>query len=314
MSMLPLRTVSILTLAASLTALPACATIKPNQVGVKQTFGRLHDDVKPPGLIVVNPLTTRVIRVPVQTINLNIVEDLPSAEGLTVRSETSVLYSPRSIDVPRLIRETGEFYERDLILPVFRSAAADVCSRFDAKDMHSARRADIELAIHTRMSEVLAPKGIIVEQVLLKSVKLPPRISESIERKLEAEQDALRLGFVAEQQRREMDRQIIQEEGQKEMARIRAEGQQQAALLTAQARADAAVIEAQGKAKATEIEAEALRTYNAALNQTLSRNVLELKRIEAFQQIGASPNTKMMFVDGQSQLVNVLGQGPWSNK
>lgn len=288
-----------------------CAVVKPNQVGVKQTLGKLQDTVRSPGPVGVNPFTTKLIRVTVQTRNLSISEDLPSAEGLTVRSETSILYAIKSSEVPRLVRETGLFYERDLILPVFRSAAADICSQFDAKDMHSSRRGTIELAIQERMADTLAEKGIIVEQVLLKSVKLPDRISESIERKLEAEQDALRLAFVADQQRREMDRQIIKEEGEREMARIKAEGAQQAQLITAKATAESTVIAAEGKARATEIEAAALRTYNAALNATLSKNVLELRRIEAFQALGSAPSTKIMMLDGKSSMVNVLGQGPW---
>ena len=35
------------------------------------------------------------------------------------------------------MREVGKRYESEMIMPVFRSAAADVTSRFLAKDMHS---------------------------------------------------------------------------------------------------------------------------------------------------------------------------------
>lgn len=287
-----------------------CAVVKPNQVGVKQTMGRLKDDVKGPGAVLVNPLTSKVVRVQVATKNLSIQEDLPSSEGLTVTSESSILYSVRAADVPRLLKETGTFYERDLILPVYRSAAADICSRYDAKDMHSSLRSEIEHEIRKRMDELLSPKGIVVESVLLKNIKLPARIAESIERKLESEQEALRLGFVAEQQRREMERQIIQEEGQREMARIRAEGQRQAQLIAAEAQAQATVIKAEAEAKATEIEAEAVRAYNLMLNTTLSPRIIELKRVEAFEAIGRGPNTKILLHDGKSQLINVLGGSP----
>ena len=284
-----------------------CAIVRPNQVGVKQTLGRLHDDVKEPGAVFVTPLTTKVVRVQVATTNLAIQENLPSREGLTVQSESSILYSVRASDVPDLLRDTGRFYERDLILPVYRSAAADVCSRYDAKDMHSSRRGEIEQEIRKRMDEILSPKGIIVESVLLKSIKLPQRIAESIERKLESEQEALRMGFVAEQQRREVERKIIEEEGQREMASIRAEGQRQAALIAAEADAQSVLIRAEAKAKATVIEAEAMQAYNEMLNRTLTPRVIELKRVEAFEAIGKGPNTKLLLHDGKSQLINVLG-------
>ena len=66
-----------------------CATVRPNQVGVKQTLGRLKDDVKGPGPVAINPFVTKVVKIQVATANLAIEEDLPSREGLTVRSESS---------------------------------------------------------------------------------------------------------------------------------------------------------------------------------------------------------------------------------
>lgn len=284
-----------------------CAIVRPDQVGVKQTFGRLSDEVKQPGPTTINPFTTRLIKVQIQTRNLSIDESLPSREGLTIRSESSILYSIKASHVPRLIRETGLFYEQDLILPVYRSAAADICSQYDAKDMHSARRGEIENAIRQRMAEVLSPKGVLIESVLMKNIRLPERISESIERKLEAEQEAMRMAFVAEQQRREMERQIIEKEGQKEMARIKAEGERDALLLAAEAAASARVMGARAEAEAITIEAEAMRDRNDMLNSTLSKNILDMKRIEAFQSIGASPNSKVLMLDGKSNVLNLLG-------
>jgi len=281
--------------------------IKPDQVGVKQRFGKLASDVEMPGAVALNPFTTKIIRLQVRTKNLAIEENLPSREGLTIFSESSVLYSLKASEAPRLISETGLFYERDLILPVYRSAAADICSQYDAKDMHSSKRGEIENAIRERMAIILDPKGILIESVLLKNIRLPERISESIERKLEAEQDALRLAFVADQQRREMERQIIQEEGQKEMARIKAEGRQQATVIEAEAAKTARIIEAEAKARSLEIETEAMREFNKMLSATMTSNILEMKRIEAFKEIGASENTKVMMLDGKSSIINLLG-------
>lgn len=57
-----------------------------DQVGVKRTFGRISESVRQPGIVGFNPFTTRVLRVPISTMNLPIVENLPSKEGLTIRS------------------------------------------------------------------------------------------------------------------------------------------------------------------------------------------------------------------------------------
>jgi hypothetical protein len=46
-------------------------------------------------------------------------------------------------------------YERNIILPVFRSAVADVTARFFAKDMHTGERGTIERAIQEQMTKLL---------------------------------------------------------------------------------------------------------------------------------------------------------------
>ncbi len=273
----------------------SCATVMPDQVGVIRKFGKLENNVRQPGLVGFNPFTTKVVKVPVRTMNLAIVENLPSKEGLTIRSESSILYRIKSDAVPQILLETGMQYEEMLILPVFRSAASDICSKYDAKDMHSSKRAEIEKEIKERLIEVCAPKGFIIEAVLLKSISLPDGLSRSIEAKLEAEQDALRMQFVLDRQRQEAQRQIIDAEGAKEIAKIQAEGKK-----------NATIIDSEAKARSMEIEAEGMKKANEQISESLTPNMLKLKQIEAFQKLSTSPNAKTIVTDGKSPMVNVL--------
>jgi regulator of protease activity HflC (stomatin/prohibitin superfamily) len=273
-----------------------CATVMPDQVGVKRTFGRIQENVRPPGPVGFNPFTTRLVRVPIRTMNLAIIENLPSKEGLTIRSESSILYRIKPNSVPQILKETGMEFEEMLILPVFRSAASDVCSKYFAKDMHSAKRAEIEGEIKKRLVEVCEPKGFVIESVLLKSIMLPAGLSKSIEAKLEAEQDALRMEFVLDRQKQEAQRQIIDAEGAKEIARIQAEGKK-----------NATIIDSEAKARGNEIEAEGIKKANELISLSLTPNVLKFKQIEAFQLLSASPNTKTIITDGKTPIVNMLG-------
>ncbi len=276
--------------------LTSCATVLPDQVGVKRRFGRIQDKVRQPGLVGFNPFTTRLIRVPIRTMNLAITENLPSKEGLTIRSESSILYRIKPSSVPQILKETGMEYEEMLILPVFRSAASDICSKYDAKDMHSAKRTIIEQEIKNRLVEVCEEKGFVIESILLKSISLPAGLSKSIEAKLEAEQDALRMQFVLDRQRQEAQRQIIDAEGIKEIARIQAEGKKNATILASEA-----------KAKSNEIEALGIKNANEMINSSLSPNVLKFKQIEAFEKLSSSPNAKIIVTDGKAPMMNILG-------
>ncbi|RTQ43588.1 prohibitin family protein, partial [Hymenobacter gummosus] len=93
-----------------------------------------------------------------------------SKEGLSIASDISILYRVKADQVPNILQTTGRDYENIMILPVFRSAAADVGARYFAKDMHSAERAVIEKAIQAQMNEVLAARGFDIENVLLKNI------------------------------------------------------------------------------------------------------------------------------------------------
>lgn len=273
----------------------SCSIIKPHQVGIKSNLGKISERVKKPGPVIFNPFLTRVIKVNIRTANLSIKENLPSKEGLTILSESSILYHIKSEDVPKLIKETGLSYEDNLILPVFRSAASDVCSKYFAKDMHSAKRSEIEREIQKRLSEVCEPKGFIIEAVLLKSITLPSGLTRSIETKLEAEQEALRMEFVLDRQKKEVERQVIEAEGAKRTNVIQSE-----------ARAESAIIESEGKARSIEIEAKANKAANDLLNSSITPNILKMNQIQAFIKLSNSPNTKTIITDGKGNVFNML--------
>ncbi|MFN5653576.1 MAG: prohibitin family protein, partial [Flavobacteriia bacterium] len=268
---------------------------RPHQVAVKSKLGKIDNKVRMAGPVAYNPFITKVIKVNVRTMNLSIKENLPSKEGLTILSESSILYHIKAEDVPKVIKETGLNYEENLILPVFRSAASDVCSRYYAKDMHSAKRNEIEQEIRKRLAEVCEEKGFVIEAVLLKSISLPQGLTRSIEAKLEAEQEALRMEFVLDRQKKEMDRQLIEAEGAKKNAIIQAE-----------AKAQTAILEAEGRAKSIEIEAKANKAANDMLNSSLTPNVLKMNQIQAFMKLSTSPNTKTIITDGKGGVINML--------
>ena len=118
----------------------------------------------------------------------------------------------------------GIDYESTVILPVFRSAVADISSKYFAKDMHSGNRAEIEKAIKDLMMQTMHGKGIDVQNVLLKSIQLPRTLSKAIEEKLESEQQAQRMEFVLQGAKREAERKIIEAQGVSDANKIISQG------------------------------------------------------------------------------------------
>ncbi|MCG9911655.1 MAG: prohibitin family protein [Flavobacteriales bacterium] len=201
----------------------SCAIIRPGEVGVRSSFGKLKGEVKTSGMIVYNAFATKVIKIPTRTINRELNINLPSKEGLTIQSDISILYHIKGEKAKELIQNIGLEYDQ-IITSVFRSAAADVCARYFAKDMHSGERDKIEKEICAKMNENLRPRGFEIESVLLKSIVLPAGLAKAVESKLEAEQQAQQMDFVLMRERKEAERKKVEAEGTRDAQLILSEG------------------------------------------------------------------------------------------
>jgi prohibitin 1 len=283
----------------------SCTIIRQGEVGVKRRLGKIDPEYVQQGPKGYNFLTTTIIKVPTRTVNIEVKPDLPSKEGLTIRSEISILYRMKPEAAPKIVQNIGLNYESEVILPVFRSASADVTAKFLAKDMHSGERGQIEQAIRKQMTDILEPKGFVIDNVLMKSINLPSGLARTIEEKLQAEQEAQRMEFVKEREKRDAERRIIEAEGKKEIARIQAEGERNASIIQAEGRKSIIEIEALGKANAMKIEATAVKMANDTINKTLTPTILKLRQIEAFRALSNSNNSKLILTDGKTPFLSL---------
>lgn len=207
----------------------SCAVIQPGEVGLKTRFGRLTDVEREAGPAAIGA-GIRYLRLPTRSLNLEVSVVLPSAEGLNVQADVSILYHLERDRLREIAEDIGMSWERTVVLPVFRSAVADVCARYQAKDMHSGQRGEIEERIRERMNANLSHRGIVTEAVLMKSIQLPDRLYRAIESKLAAEQEADRMTFVLAAEEREAERRRIEATGIRDAQNILADGLSDAIL------------------------------------------------------------------------------------
>jgi regulator of protease activity HflC (stomatin/prohibitin superfamily) len=214
----------LLTAVGVFTFLSSCTVVREGEVGVKRTLGKYREAPLDQGVVAYNPFTTTIVKVSTQTENMEVELNLPTKEGLNIRAAISILYHLDGQSAPDVLRKLGPDYERSVILPVFRSAVADVSARYFAKDMHTGERAVIEDAIKKQMETTLEGRGITIETVLVKSIELPANLARAIEEKLEAEQQSFRMEFILTQTRQEAEQKRIEAEGVRDAQLIIAEG------------------------------------------------------------------------------------------
>lgn len=123
-----------------------------------------------------------------------------------------------------LYTNVGVNYAEVLIQPEAASIIRGLTSESDAKALYSSGRHKIEDGVMTELAQSLGEKGIIIENVMLKDLKLPESLTSSIEMKAQAEQESAQMEFVLARERQEAERKAIEAQGVADFQRIVSQG------------------------------------------------------------------------------------------
>jgi prohibitin 1 len=198
-------------------------TIPAGHVGVKDFFGQVSSQTLPPGIRLVVPLTS-VVRMSVQTQEIKEIAEVPSQEGLILSLETSLLFQLDPAKAAEIYRTVGSSYIGTIVEPQFRSAIREVTASYEAKALYSAERERIATEILALFRRLAGERGIVVQQVLLRKIGLPPVVSNAIQEKLRREQEAEQMKFVLQKEQQEAERKRIEAQGIADFQRIVAQG------------------------------------------------------------------------------------------
>ena len=198
-------------------------TVPAGHVGVKDFFGNVSADALSPGIHVVVPLTG-VVRMSVQTQEIKEVAEVPSQEGLILNLETSLLYQLDPAKAAEIYKTVGPDYVGTIVEPQFRSAIREITASYEAKALYSAERERIAGEIFALFRRLASDRGIIVHQVLLRKIGLPPVVANAIQEKLRREQEAEQMKFVLQKEQQEAERKRIEAQGIADFQRIVAQG------------------------------------------------------------------------------------------
>jgi prohibitin 1 len=194
-------------------ALLQCFTIIPaGHTGVIDFLGYVSDNTLKPGVNLVNPMAN-VEKMSIMTQELKELMSVPSKEGLSVDLEISLLYKLDSEKANDIYKTVGPSYADIILVPQFRSVVRGVTARYEAKALYTASREKLASEILTELEHLVGPRGIIVEQAPLRQIKLPERLTKSIEEKLQAEQESQRMEFILTREKQEADRKRIEAKG-----------------------------------------------------------------------------------------------------
>ncbi len=117
-------------------------------------------------------------------------------------------------------QKIGPDYMEVVVSPNVRSVMRTVTAAHTASALYSEARESVAQAMVAEMRKILQPRGIMIENVLLRDIKLPATLKASIEAKQQADQDAQRVDFVLQKERQEAERKRIEAQGISDFQRI----------------------------------------------------------------------------------------------
>lgn len=228
-------------------------------VGVVEVFGKVDQQTLPAGVHLVNPFAN-VIPFSIRLKDIKETVTATSSEGLDLSIDVSLQYRLESNQAQSVYTSIGTD-ESEIVISRFRAIIREITANYLAKDIYSEKRQAIAQQMREELQRNLEPLGFTVEDTLLRQVTLPEKIKVAIEQKLEAEQLSQQQKFVNDQKRQELD---------------------------------FAVEKATKEAQRQKIEAAGVAEANRLMSQGLTKQILQLKAIEASTKLAESSNSKVV--------------------
>jgi regulator of protease activity HflC (stomatin/prohibitin superfamily) len=203
----------------------AVVQVDAGEVGVQSVFGKVQPSTLNSGLNFVNPLAKVVVfDAKTQNYTMSSVHDegdkagddairVLTKDGLEVVVDLTVLYRILPSEAPRVLREIGEDYKDKVVRPITRTMIRDNAVYYDAVGLYSLKRNEFQQRIYQDIEKNFKKRGLVLEQLLIRNINLPTSVKQTIESKINAEQDAQKMQFVLQKEKQEAERKRVEAQG-----------------------------------------------------------------------------------------------------
>ena len=147
-----------------------------------------------------------------------------SSNLLKIEMDMTVFYQPDLKNLGLLEIERGKNYEEKVVVPAMRSVSREVIAKYLPEEFNTTRRDEIQSEIDERMREKLGENYLQLNDVLIRNIRLPRKLEEAIERKLQQEQESLEYEFRLDKAAKEAERMRIEAEGIRDYQEIVSRG------------------------------------------------------------------------------------------
>jgi regulator of protease activity HflC (stomatin/prohibitin superfamily) len=206
--------------------------VPPGNVGVVIVFGKVQETTLKNGLHLVNPFAT-VEKMSIRTEEYTM-SGMPregqvkgddaiqalTSEGLMVRLDVTVWYKLIPEGASEVYSTLGLNYVDKIVRPAARTSIRNVISNYKVEDIYTQNRESVSIQISENLRAAVKERNVEIERVLLRDVKLPAKVQNEIDAKMAAKQEAEKMEFVLDKEKREAERKAVEAQGISDANRI----------------------------------------------------------------------------------------------
>ena len=203
-----------------------------------------------------------------------------SVEGLSIGVDVAAHYALDPNRIGTIARDLPANVGADVVAPAVQGVIYRVFTRYTVREIFSSRRAEIQQAIETELRPKLAANGIVLRELQIGKVDLPPDYKHGMEALLAEELESEKMRFTLELKDKQVKQASLEAEADKVRREKAAEaaGAEQVIAAKAQEEAMAHVLPfKQKQIQQRQLEAEA----DKASRIKTAEGAAEARRIEA---------------------------------
>ncbi|PYX62376.1 MAG: hypothetical protein DMG73_00080, partial [Acidobacteria bacterium] len=165
--------------------------------------------------------------------------NVQAREGLVVGLAITVRYrlDPKRLDY--IQNNLPQPVEKEIVPAVVASAWRELVPNYTVRDVFAAKREEVRKRAADTITQKLAADGIVVKEVMLRDIQLPPEYAKGLETLLLKEQENDRMGVETDIHQKQVRISELDAEATKVQEVKQAEGQAQVRVLQAKGEADA---------------------------------------------------------------------------
>lgn len=218
--------IAVIAVALAVLVFNCFSVVDEGYIGVKYQFGRIVDSNLSAGLNFHIPFIEEIkpvdIREQIYSVQTNAyTSDTQTVDSLSLK--LNYCYDPTQLS--DIIRSTGiENVETKLLVPNVAKISKNEIGKVRAEDLVQSR-SEVQDAIYEVLKETLAPNGVIVTAFAIENLDFDDAFEESIQAKVIAAQDALKMQNKTVEREEEARQKVIAAQAEADSQKIKAEAE-----------------------------------------------------------------------------------------